>query len=422
MVTDDKRDRRLSRRDRRDGEMTVAAVRPPVSVGSTETDRLLTMMTRFVAAGFAVYFLIALPVLDEPAGMVASWFPAVAAFLAFGPAVLVLASTWRARAARLIPVLVYLSAVGYLAACGLWYLAWNGESTSAEQVSWLINFAGLPALAVALHRLRDALVVLVLCSALRAALIVSGRGAGPEVFAQEALWSIVFTIPFVVAIRMVMRIGRLLDQTRAEAIQVAAEAAGAAARNSERSRFDALIHDQVIATLLAANDRHPDHRLAEQARSALHELAVIADGPDSAHEVLSIAETVARLRTMATSIEADVPLGVVNKDGLDEAAARYPEYAIRAIAEAMGEAMRNSVMHAGPEAERAALVEVEAESILLTVADNGVGFEVADVPPERLGIEVSIRARLEDTPGGSVALSSAPGRGTTVRLRWDGRS
>ena len=402
--------------------MRATGVRGAIVSGRTETDRLLVMLARFVAAGFGVYFLISLPTFGEPPGLVADWFAPVAAVAAFGPAVLMMFATFRVRSAALHPVFAYLCGVGYLAASGCWFLAWGGETTEVEQVSWLITFAGLPALALALYRLRDAALMLIACSLARAAIIKAARGAGLEVLWQEALWSIAFTAPFVVAFRMVIRVGRLLDQTRATAIRAAAEAAGAAARNAERSRFDALIHDQVIATLLAAKSREPDQRLAEQARSALHELALIADdGPDSADAELSIAETVARLRTLATSIEADASLGVVNKEGLDEAVPRYPEYAVRAMAEAMGEGLRNSVMHAGADAERAILVEAGPDWILLTVADNGDGFDLDEVPPERLGIEVSIRARLEGIPGGSAALGSVRGEGTTVRLRWSGQ-
>lgn len=63
-------------------------------------------------------------------------------------------------------------------------------------------------------------------------------------------------------------------------MRAAAESAAAAAHNSERSRFDALIHDRVIATLVATKGQRDDPRLPEQAQQALDELSRLADGPD----------------------------------------------------------------------------------------------------------------------------------------------
>ena len=91
---------------------------------------------------------------------------------------------------------------------------------------------------------------------------------------------------------------------------------------------------------------------------------------------------------------------------------------MRALAEAVGEAVRNSVGHAGPDAECAVLVEI-GDALRVTVADDGVGFDPGAVPPERLGIEVSIRQRLRELPGAQARLRSAPGEGTTVQMAWE---
>lgn len=208
---------------------------------------------------------------------------------------------------------------------------------------------------------------------------------------------------------------------------MAADSAAAGARDSERSRFDALIHDRVIATLVAANGQHTDARLPEQAQQALAELSALAESGDGEHQ-LTAAEAVARLRTAVTTIDADIPIGVVEDedgdeggdegDGLDRAAAGYPEAVVRALAEALGEALRNSLRHAGPDADRLVLIEVSAARLQVSVGDNGVGFDVTAVPPERLGIAVSIHGRIDDLPGGWAEVTSTPGRGTTVRLGW----
>jgi signal transduction histidine kinase len=78
------------------------------------------------------------------------------------------------------------------------------------------------------------------------------------------------------------------------------------------------------------------------------------------------------------------------------------------------EALRNIAKHSG--ATRAEIaVELKGNSLVMSVADNGRGFDAAD--PDRssgLGIiSMTERARLAD---GSFALFSKPGQGTTIRV------
>jgi signal transduction histidine kinase len=78
------------------------------------------------------------------------------------------------------------------------------------------------------------------------------------------------------------------------------------------------------------------------------------------------------------------------------------------------EALHNAVKHAG--ARRIQMrVEVDARGrLLLEVADDGVGFDPAAVPPGHMGlVTMADRAR---QVGGTFQVQSAPGRGTTVRV------
>lgn len=386
-----------------------------------ELDRILTVMARFVGVGYLAYFLVSVPEFGESSGYVAGWYTPLAATLAFAPGFVLLATTFLRRAPHGLARLACLCVAGYLAAGLLWPVALQDTPAPIEHVAWLTGFAGLPSLAVALHRLRWAVVALVacdgVCGGMRLAAAVPGVDAVDVMY--QTIWNILFTVPFLLATYAVVRAGRTLDRTRADAVQAAADSATAGAANAERSRFDALIHDRVIATLLAAKRNPDDARLPGQAQAALHELAVLADGSTADGARLSAAEAVARLRTLASSIEGDVPVGVRTGENLDMTAPRYPEVAVRAVSEAMGEALRNSVEHAGVDAESLILVEPSGRSLRVTVADNGVGFQVDAVPPERLGIEVSIRSRLCDLPGGGAQVHSEPGAGTTVQIQWE---
>jgi signal transduction histidine kinase len=49
------------------------------------------------------------------------------------------------------------------------------------------------------------------------------------------------------------------------------------------------------------------------------------------------------------------------------------------------------------------------------VRDRGPGFDLAEVPEDRLGVRESIIGRME-RHGGSARVRSAPGEGTEVRL------
>jgi signal transduction histidine kinase len=79
-----------------------------------------------------------------------------------------------------------------------------------------------------------------------------------------------------------------------------------------------------------------------------------------------------------------------------------------------GEAVRNAQKHAA--ASRVDVVLRRAgESIELTVTDDGRGFEAG--PEDRPGhIGTALLADLAAEAGGDVAIDSAPGRGTVVRL------
>ena len=387
---------------------------------ASEERRILTLMARFVGVGFLAYFVVAIPEIGKPAGLVADWYPPVGVLLVLVPAIALIAATFVRGGSRFLPLLLVLCAVGYIAACLLWFPAWTGLESDSVRVTWLVNFGGLPSVAIALLWLRPAALMLAIGALLPAWITATGRvdGVADNSVILESLWTILFTLPIVLASRMLVRTGAVLDETRSGAIQAAADSAAAAARNSERSRFDALIHDRVIATLVAAKGQRDDPRLPGQARHALDELSRLADGDDDEAN-LSGAETVARLRTFVSTVDGDVPVEAIPARGLDESAPRYPEVAVRALTEALGEALRNSVMHAGPEAERVILIELFDDAIEVAIADNGVGFDLSAVRPERLGIAVSIRARLQDLTGGFAEVQSTPGKGTRVRLRWE---
>lgn len=94
-----------------------------------------------------------------------------------------------------------------------------------------------------------------------------------------------------------------------------------------------------------------------------------------------------------------------------------------AIAHAVREALANVASHAGT---GEAWVEVSLAApesgpggVLVTVRDEGAGFDPGRVDPTRLGLRRSIVERITDW-GGRASIRSAPGEGTEVSLQWAG--
>jgi signal transduction histidine kinase len=85
-----------------------------------------------------------------------------------------------------------------------------------------------------------------------------------------------------------------------------------------------------------------------------------------------------------------------------------------ALIAAAREACVNAAKHSGVQ-EVSVFVEVGVARVDAFVRDRGVGFDRAAVSSAGRGIERSMEARLERV-GGSVAIESAPGRGTEVHL------
>ena len=82
------------------------------------------------------------------------------------------------------------------------------------------------------------------------------------------------------------------------------------------------------------------------------------------------------------------------------------------------EALQNAIKHAGATRIGVRLV-AEDGLLVLEVEDHGVGFDPDghDIRARSLGL-TSMQERAERL-GGRLAIASAPGRGTTVRLELD---
>lgn len=398
-----------------------------------DLDRVRRVGARFLGLGFIGYPVVSAASILASAPLTGAWWPPLSILLSVGPGILVIAATFRPGTAWLTP-LALTTWAGYILGLGLWFVAWNGTTLTNpdDSAQWMVAFCGMPSMVLMLVRPRLAVAGLLVSSTL--AHISQQLGRFGEVTSDapvEILWSLVFTGVFLAVVLVATRTGRELDETREETYRTAANVAAASAREVEKERFDAIVHDRVIASLLAVRPGRPDERLAAQAASALDELARVP-GPGDADTVTDV-EVVRRIRLAAADISERFDVEVVggqnaddqdpgDQDGVDDSRAEpasYPVEVLEAVVEAMSESLRNVLRHAGDDAECAVIVQLASDALSMAVVDDGVGFDPESVAVGRLGIAVSIRGRLARLPGGHARVHSRAGRGTTVQIRWE---
>lgn len=244
-------------------------------------------------------------------------------------------------------------------------------------------------------------------------------GAGPADIVhvtRQVVYAVILAVVMIMIGWMLRRLAADLDHTREEAVRSYAAAAAADAVEQERVSVAALMHDSVLAALIAAErattPRERDLAVA-MAREALTRLAnadrEAEEGPD---EPVDAAFVVDGLR--AASADHGHELDV--RAAVDAKALALPGRVARALVLAGAQAIVNSLEHAkgaGLHAEVAA----DDRRVVVRILDTGEGFDVARVPEDRLGISGSIVARVAAVGGQARVRSSR--RGTTVELRWE---
>jgi hypothetical protein len=193
----------------------------------------------------------------------------------------------------------------------------------------------------------------------------------------------------------------------------------AAARRADAERHLTLVHDTVAATLTAAAARGAGGpELLDRARADLEQLSLELHhpGPDAPEAFPDLALALApgpgavHVTTVLAGLEHD-------PDRWAEALREVPVHALRALAAARDEALRNVERHAGTDRARVEMCLPAPGVVEVVVIDEGRGFEPGSGRGEHYGLRLSIEARMQRA-GGTARVVSAPGRGTRVELRW----
>lgn len=384
-----------------------------VPAGHEASDRILVMFARFISAGFLFYLLLLLPTVVTESSRMAGWWTPTALLATFGTALAMGVTSFLGNP-RLLRITCGATAIGYLLAVATWPLAWTGPPYESGTGTWLSSFPGVASLAAA-AAWRPALTFAhLVVSCVSAQILNQVVRAEPfrSPLLPDVLFATMFCTIFVAAAVMALRTGKVLDETITSTHKAAAVAAANHARTVERERFDALIHDGVMSTLLAAARQGATPSVAAQSAATLRQLDQLASEGGTATG-FDVPTVLAHIRSAVTDVDESLTL---ETDVRSDRA--VPSDVARAIAAAAAEAVRNSVRHAGDGVVRTVTVVLTDNLVRVRVADDGTGFEPTAVPPHRLGLAVSIHGRMRQLIGGSSEVTSRPGAGTAVRLEW----
>ncbi|MGH3939193.1 MAG: sensor histidine kinase [Pseudonocardiaceae bacterium] len=225
-----------------------------------------------------------------------------------------------------------------------------------------------------------------------------GLGLGLWTFVEAALSRGLYVL--------VMRGGRLTDQSRAREEETRRAATVATTRRAEEREYLATLHDTAATTLLMVGIGVVGGREPWLARQAAQDLMVLTRGRGQADGSVELAQALHE-RAPAGGLQVEWKVG----SGLT-----LPVRVAEAISRGVREALINVGKHAGVETATVRAFH-RGRRMVVEVVDQGVGFDSRVVSPHRRGISHSIMDRMAQV-GGQVFVISRPGQGTRVRWEW----
>ncbi|MDQ0731331.1 ATP-binding protein [Arthrobacter sp. B1I2] len=177
-------------------------------------------------------------------------------------------------------------------------------------------------------------------------------------------------------------------------------------RETERAEIAAHLHDSVLQTLALIQRRAGnEHDVVRLARAQERELrGWLFQDPGRESGQLSD-----RIKAVAAEVE-DLLGNAVEVVTVGDAAMTE---AHEALVQASREAMLNASRHGGGTVS--VYLEASDGKAEIFIKDRGPGFQLGDVPADRLGVRESIIGRMKRHGGSAVILST--GDGTEIRLR-----
>jgi signal transduction histidine kinase len=247
-------------------------------------------------------------------------------------------------------------------------------------------------------------------------------GIGPGLTAPGAMAATVgnvcslggFAVVGGIVAHHLIRGARGLDNEHAARVRAEAQAASERARFDERTRQYALLHDTVLSTLSSiarGGLDYTDPRVRRRCAAEADFLRGLVSGNPE--------ETPADLAVGLAMVGRDQAMTGLRVRYRNRGLPRHiPTRVMAAFTDATREALNNVVRHAGVSQATVTAIGSPSGTVLVIVADQGIGFDAA-VVRDGLGLARSIRQRMANV-GGSADVDSQPGHGTIVELRWSG--
>lgn len=392
------------------GRSPLSPERGVTRLGRAQMEQVLAASA--AAAGLVFGLQTIQPVLSQVPRLVPFWGAAVAVFVFALLACTLLATIFR----RFFRLANAAFAVGYLVAL-LWWPAISLPGALDGERPWVYFFTNVATATAAFAfpvSIASAYTVLAPVLFGVIALLPQGGQLDPITAVLDVFFSMILGFFILVGMTVLRQASDVLDASQASALERYTALVRREAAEAERRQVDALVHDSVLTTLLAAaRATSPEQQrlVVQMARTAIANI----DG-----------DALTNARTVSTRRFADDLIAAVSELPVDFAVQTIgvgvglvPASVADAVGGAALQAAVNSVQHAGPCA-RTLLIRRSADgSLVVQVSDRGRGFDPDRVPAERLGIRISIGERVAAV-GGTVRIDSQPGSGTTVTLTWNG--
>lgn len=244
----------------------------------------------------------------------------------------------------------------------------------------------------------------------------AGGGASIDLAVFDVIYAILLGGAVLIIITMLRQAAASVDVAQSTALTRYAHAVRQHATEVERVQVDSIVHDSVLTTLLSAARAYTPEAKALSSSMADNAMGYLRDAsaasPDDA-TMVPVADLVERIRSAPDGLRGTFECRLVAPGG-----AEITANAAEAVYSATVQAMVNSIQHAGADVERWFAVEGLSEGgVMITVGDAGSGFELGSVPPERIGVRVSMVERVANA-GGHVEVASVVGCGTIVNISW----
>jgi signal transduction histidine kinase len=198
-----------------------------------------------------------------------------------------------------------------------------------------------------------------------------------------------------------------------------AESVATEAERLENTRaVAARLHDTLLANLAVIGSTKPG-MLQDPVREAIETQLALFETSDFGQSVDSVSaeeESSTELEQLMSVISSAEARGLsVNLGGNPSAITALTAERVDALTAALAQCLTNVQLHSGQNAVEVVLLPA-GENLAVTIIDGGSGFNVDQVPEDRMGLKLSVRGRIEQC-GGRVRIWSNEGQGTAVMLQ-----